>query len=774
MPAADPFAKFDPDQVGELPPDQSSVTGAFARSAVRGVAPAIGGLAGAGAGAEIGAAIGAFGGPLAPFTVPAGFLVGGIFGGLAGGYATSKAQDYALSAAPDSWREAIGQDDRQQQLDQKDHPYASFIGGISPFVLTMRPGFSAAEAALPGDATNFQRLMANPTVHRLFGGGVMGGVELAQEAAQGERPDWMKVAVSTGFGVVFNKPTRLGESITELGARPVRAFLPASSAEVGPPAIADRIEPTMEPGAGADGEQRPLTVAAAGDLKVMGPGITEGVFRGDHEQDPAFAQTAQEAARTEQALIGEPPPGPDVHDVVRQMHPDLFVQYDGLAAQRETLRDLIQQHNNPPDDAFAELAAQRGSLEGRLETIPTSGAGRNLPEARRVRAQIRDVQSQLDDLQGRRDAFARGQGEDTLEASIARQHLIDVDYQMRDLAPDVSAAYRRAADATSSSILLPRDETPSPAEGALSPPFDSLADMIAVAQDRPRDAAPPTARTSESTAAEPLASDTAPAAAADAPPADRKVSDASSTADDAQRQRDFIANDVMRRLVVAGRPAEEAAASGQLLAARYLTRAARFNGALGTAEDLYARNGAAIRSPGTRTLKPAGAPVEVRAPRTPGRRADGEPQSLVAFLRAAGGLKDDAGELRARDMHRQFPGLVNNARGLGLDSAREMAAEAGYLGADTTRAVSETGVNDLLEALDNHPVYSVRDETRLMELARRRSAKPTRTSHARPPMRWRPRRKASRSNMPRMSTRPASSTGSTISSGIKRYRSTVN
>ena len=93
------------------------------------------------------------------------------------------------------------------------------------------------------------------------------------------------------------------------------------------------------------------------------------------------------------------------------------------------------------------------------------------------------------------------------------------------------------------------------------------------------------------------------------------------------------------------------------------------------------------------------------------------PQSLIGFLRAAGGLRDSGGELAARDLNRQFPGLMNNKSGMSLDRAREMAAEAGYLGANTEEAVAETLVNDLLEAIDRHPVYSIFDEDTLAKIA---------------------------------------------------------
>ena len=59
----------------------------------------------------------------------------------------------------------------------------------------------------------------------------------------------------------------------------------------------------------------------------------------------------------------------------------------------------------------------------------------------------------------------------------------------------------------------------------------------------------------------------------------------------------FIADDVARQLITAGRPVEEAQASGRITQALYETHAARFNGWRGTAEDIYRREGPEIRGP---------------------------------------------------------------------------------------------------------------------------------------------------------------------------------
>ena len=98
------------------------------------------------------------------------------------------------------------------------------------------------------------------------------------------------------------------------------------------------------------------------------------------------------------------------------------------------------------------------------------------------------------------------------------------------------------------------------------------------------------------------------------------------------------------------------------------------------------------------------------------------PTSLVQFLRGMGGVRDDGGDLKSQDMHRRFIGLVSS-RGVSLDQAREAAAEAGYLGHDKERAVSETTVSDLLDALMDHPRYSVDDEQQVHDMKDKLAAK---------------------------------------------------
>ena len=460
----------------------------------------------------------------------------------------------------------------------------------------MRPWATEAEklaaAKLPDNATALQRILAHPATARLFGGAAMGGMELGQEKAEDPNISWPKVAIATAFGMVFNRPTRFGERITELGAQPARAAL-------------GRPSPTL---------------AQAADAKVMGPGVTEDVFQGTQGQDPVAEGTAQETARQEAATIGtgtETPP--DLHAAARAANPELFAHYDDLLARQRTLQDWF------------------------------------------------------------------GEG-----SPVAREHLTATENQIEQVAPEVAAAYRRAAEGAGVATV--------PGE-----PFPTMAAMLAA---RGPEAPPVTPGTSAEALPRPI-----------------------------EAQRDYIRDDVARQLVAAGRPAQEAQAAGALVAARYEARASRFGGALGSAEDLYNREGAEIRgakapppeAPPTAAaptptppLSPVGAAEQpaVTAPATrrgPAYR-DQNTFSLLEFLAAHGGIRSD--DPLAADLRQSFGGknkfvpgfgqLIRKPNGnrpgapLSLDQARQAAVDAGYIqdAGEISRGVTQSNIEDLLQAVD--------------------------------------------------------------------------
>ncbi|CAO3403522.1 hypothetical protein [Azospirillum palustre] len=80
------------------------------------------------------------------------------------------------------------------------------------------------------------------------------------------------------------------------------------------------------------------------------------------------------------------------------------------------------------------------------------------------------------------------------------------------------------------------------------------------------------------------------------------------------------------------------------------------------------------------------------------------PRSLFEFLASKGGIQDQAGELRALDLKRQFlprQGALVRPGGLTLDRARELAEEAGYIRpSDRAEGFGRTEITDLLDAID--------------------------------------------------------------------------
>lgn len=117
----------------------------------------------------------------------------------------------------------------------------------------------------------------------------------------------------------------------------------------------------------------------------------------------------------------------------------------------------------------------------------------------------------------------------------------------------------------------------------------------------------------------------------------------------------------------------------------------------------------------TADVAPSGAPrgippVEAYMDRiTPVRPDMPRPQSLQDFVRQAGGVQDPRGDLKSMGLDLVRGLVAKPGQGLGPDAMRQIAAEAGYLGPDIDHAMANTTVNDLLDALGEHPLYSVRD-----------------------------------------------------------------
>lgn len=242
--------------------------------------------------------------------------------------------------------------------------------------------------------------------------------------------------------------------------------------------------------------------------KSVGALDSEAVYMGTKEPTPDQAMAQRVAA---EALPEEPAPK-DINTVARSIAPETFDKYDRLTTTQETLRSQL-----------SDLADQRtADLDAQIKEIQDAKQG---------------GYGKLQSLIAKRDDIA---SQDTPEMAAIRQKLQDNDYAMRDLAPDVSAAYRKADESA------PQEQTP--------------------AEGKPVEQTVPQEQTGK-----PI-----------------------------EAQRQSIIDDMTQKLTAVGRPKEEVGAAAQLEAARYETLATqypKFN-----AEEWYKREAANIKAGRERVL----------------------------------------------------------------------------------------------------------------------------------------------------------------------------
>ena len=256
----------------------------------------------------------------------------------------------------------------------------------------------------------------------------------------------------------------------------------------------------------------------------------------------------------------EPAPPADVHEAARRIAPDTFGEFDALTTHQEELRGQIaEQQQALRENAAGQApgAAEVADLERRLQEGTTPRL------AKKYEARLEALRPAHDAFLG--DEFTMGAlTRDTPEIADLRQQLLETQYRMRDLSPDVTEAYRQAAE-----------QFPPVEEPAIETP--------------PAAAAPEAA---------PETSETAPAAPTDATAPDTKVAGPETAPATPEPQPatsaagnvpSSIRADVAQKLRAAGRPAVEADAAGQVTEALFRTRADVFDGAKGTPEELYAR-----------------------------------------------------------------------------------------------------------------------------------------------------------------------------------------
>lgn len=325
----------------------------------------------------------------------------------------------------------------------------------------------------------------------------------------------------------------------------------------------------------------PLDVPKARSLGVIGEG--EAGYFGTKAPDPVTEADRAQAVKTvvqrqaeEPAVSGTPSPKPaqaapvaaeapvatppDIHTVARQIAPDTFQEYDALSQRQDTFRRWINELDETRQqqvEAEAPHGDEIQDLQSRLDDPDTT------------KRLAKKYQDRLESLQSERDAYIdeHTQG-DSPDMARIRQELMNTDHRMRDIGPDVATAYRQAQEQIGTQEVS--GEPVSAEEAPAEQP------------------APEQETTPEGAQAQPTESPQAESA-----PVSQTTPEHLSS----------IATDVSKKLVNAGRPAEEADAAAQLVAAHYQARAERFNGAKGNAYELYAKDAPNIRVGGKAKAK---------------------------------------------------------------------------------------------------------------------------------------------------------------------------
>ena len=283
-------------------------------------------------------------------------------------------------------------------------------------------------------------------------------------------------------------------------------------------------------------------------------------------------------------------PTRDINAVARTIAPDTFKEYDGLAARRDELRSQLSAETQKLQEnaaAQAPHAAEIADLEQRLDAGTTPRLAKKYEE-------------RLATMRPDHDAFLQSDQfamltRDTDEMVDMRAELQKADYRMRDLAPDVGAAYKQAQQ------QFPEAEQAAPTAGLSQAPGSLATQPEPPAQLAPVAGAEPVAQPPASTpelleTAQNISSNIEQPTPLQARYAEVSANEADlSRQAEAQRSPTFIADDVAQKLQAAGRPLEESQAAAALVQAHYEARADRFDGAKGTAQELYAAEAPDIR-----------------------------------------------------------------------------------------------------------------------------------------------------------------------------------
>lgn len=309
----------------------------------------------------------------------------------------------------------------------------------------IRPGVMAAQGAL--------RLF--PTV---LSGAASGLEQVEKElggGGEGKGPEPVAAGVAGGLAELARGYAE-GAGIGEVGTG---GFVPRPAVPRGVTASSDL----------------PIRASAARSVAVLGEG--DKGFYGAEPPTPENLQARAEAAKDAGIEPVPPtPPAADIHELARRVDPETFTQYDALSVERERLSTEVR-NMNAERTASPEYATASQQIETILDRV--NGVEDRLTKAAAAR---------LEDARGRLDDIVRT---DTPDQAALRQQLAQTDFTMRELAPQVSQAYRTAQDMLPEPV--PFAETAKGPEGEAEMPAEVPKAEAAPAAEEPAQPTAPAA-----------------------------------------------------------------------------------------------------------------------------------------------------------------------------------------------------------------------------------------------------------------------------------------
>jgi hypothetical protein len=149
--------------------------------------------------------------------------------------------------------------------------------------------------------------------------------------------------------------------------------------------------------------------------------------------DRAYLSALNDVVAGHGAAIDMELPRPNIHDAVRETHPELMGRYDQLSQTREDLRAQL----SPTDETIAQLRQQVEETTAQIQAGP-----RTQEQAEALGRQAKVREQMLEDAIQRKAALESGAApEETTVATSLRQQLAATDAEMRDMVGEIRKAY---------------------------------------------------------------------------------------------------------------------------------------------------------------------------------------------------------------------------------------------------------------------------------------------------------------------------------------------